>query len=147
MPRKSRIDAPGALQHVIARGINRQMTFRFLPAGGEKQRCVVSLLTCSDYPDSPCHATPASMIPAPYINPHPWNRTHGDFVGKSFSEAGQNLNQSKRMAPTCRNLLLSGKRLSQIASFRRCLACLRFPYAIPGMWIQNTRPVRPPPSF
>jgi putative transposase len=24
MPRKSRIDAPGALQHVIARGINRQ---------------------------------------------------------------------------------------------------------------------------
>jgi putative transposase len=28
MPRKSRIDAPGALQHVIARGINRQRIFR-----------------------------------------------------------------------------------------------------------------------
>ncbi len=27
MPRKSRIDAPGALQHVIARGINRQAIF------------------------------------------------------------------------------------------------------------------------
>ena len=28
MPRKSRIDAPGALQHVIARGINRQRIFQ-----------------------------------------------------------------------------------------------------------------------
>jgi REP element-mobilizing transposase RayT len=28
MPRKSRIDAPGALQHVIARGINRRRIFR-----------------------------------------------------------------------------------------------------------------------
>ena len=28
MPRKSRIDAPGALQHLIARGINRQRIFR-----------------------------------------------------------------------------------------------------------------------
>jgi REP element-mobilizing transposase RayT len=28
MPRKSRIDAPGALHHVIARGINRQRIFR-----------------------------------------------------------------------------------------------------------------------
>jgi len=28
MPRKSRIDAPGALQHVIAPGINRQRIFR-----------------------------------------------------------------------------------------------------------------------
>ena len=28
MPCKSRIDAPGALQHVIARGINRQWIFR-----------------------------------------------------------------------------------------------------------------------
>jgi putative transposase len=28
MPCKSRIDAPGALQHVIARGINRQRIFR-----------------------------------------------------------------------------------------------------------------------
>jgi hypothetical protein len=27
MPRKSRIDAPGALQHVIGRGINRQAIF------------------------------------------------------------------------------------------------------------------------
>jgi len=27
MPRKSRIDAPGALHHVIARGINRQKVF------------------------------------------------------------------------------------------------------------------------
>jgi hypothetical protein len=27
MPRKSRIDAPGALHHVIARGINRQQIF------------------------------------------------------------------------------------------------------------------------
>ena len=27
MPRKSRIDAPGALQHVIGRGINRQVIF------------------------------------------------------------------------------------------------------------------------
>jgi hypothetical protein len=27
MPRKSRIDAPGALQHVIGRGINRQEIF------------------------------------------------------------------------------------------------------------------------
>jgi len=28
MPRKSRIDAPGALHHVIARGINREKIFR-----------------------------------------------------------------------------------------------------------------------
>ena len=27
MPRKSRIDAPGALHHVIGRGINRQEIF------------------------------------------------------------------------------------------------------------------------
>jgi hypothetical protein len=30
MPRKSRIDAPGALQHVIARGINHKWLFRKL---------------------------------------------------------------------------------------------------------------------
>ena len=28
MPRRSRIDAPGALQHIIARGINRQRIFK-----------------------------------------------------------------------------------------------------------------------
>jgi putative transposase len=28
MPRKSRIDAPGALHHIIARGINRKEIFR-----------------------------------------------------------------------------------------------------------------------
>jgi hypothetical protein len=28
MPRRSRIDAPGALQHIIARGINRQKIFK-----------------------------------------------------------------------------------------------------------------------
>jgi hypothetical protein len=34
MPRKSRIDAPGALQHVIARGINRQpIQIHFMPVG------------------------------------------------------------------------------------------------------------------
>jgi hypothetical protein len=27
MPRKARIDAPGALQHIIARGIERRKTF------------------------------------------------------------------------------------------------------------------------
>ena len=33
----------------------------------EKQGDVVSLLTCSDYPDSPCHTKPASMRPVPCI--------------------------------------------------------------------------------
>jgi hypothetical protein len=28
MPRRSRIDAPGALHHIIARGINRQRIFK-----------------------------------------------------------------------------------------------------------------------
>jgi hypothetical protein len=50
MPRKSRIDAPGALQHVIARGINRQQIFlddadrkRFLDRLGHLRRTEVAL--------------------------------------------------------------------------------------------------------
>ena len=36
MPRKSRIDVPGALHHVIGRGINRQEIFSEKPMAGRQ---------------------------------------------------------------------------------------------------------------
>jgi len=45
MPKKARIDAPGALHHIIVRGINRRMiffglTFKELLTGGKQRKMV-----------------------------------------------------------------------------------------------------------
>jgi hypothetical protein len=59
MPRKSRIDAPGALQHVIARGINRQ---RIFPDDADKNSFLDRLYFGSIWQESFCGKKPVPAI-------------------------------------------------------------------------------------
>ena len=53
MPRKARIDAPGALHHIICRGIERRNIFR---DNTDRKRFVERLGTVLQWGDTPCYA-------------------------------------------------------------------------------------------
>jgi len=71
MPRKARIDAPGALHHVICRGIERRKIF---DNDADRDNFMERLGTILKEMSTPCYGW--ALIPP---DGHPKSPTHGHF--------------------------------------------------------------------